>query len=113
MSPAELLVEQLAQVEIEAHFGDPQKLVAAMEERQGILIALQNTDTSSLDDGQRARFKERLGALLERDRELLLCAEKHLEELRKSLHQLVPARAAVRGYIEARSEHPAPLRRIG
>jgi hypothetical protein len=57
MSPAELLVEQLAQVEIEAHFGDPQKLAAAMAERQGILTSLQNTDTSSLDDGQRAGLR--------------------------------------------------------
>jgi Flagellar protein FliT len=113
MSPAELLVEQLAQVEIEAHFGDPQKLAAAMAERQGILTSLRNTDTSSLDDEQRARFKERLRALLERDQQVLLSAEKHLEETRKSMQQLVPARAAVRGYIEARSEHPAPLRRIG
>jgi len=113
MTEAEQLVERLANVELEAHLDDPAKLTAAMAERQGLLTMLQNTDTTKFDLESRDRFQARLKALLVRDEELLGRIAVHLEEKRKSLQQLVPGRAAIRGYRGTVTSDPPPMRRIG
>ncbi|MDB4972918.1 MAG: hypothetical protein JWN48_1259 [Myxococcaceae bacterium] len=110
---AEQLVEQLAQIDVESCFEDPTGLDLAMAERQAILTALQNTDTSTLPAEQRARLKQRLSEVLARNGELLLKAGERLEELRKAIQQLAPARAAVRGYGEQRSTPPGAIKRVG
>jgi hypothetical protein len=107
------LVERLAAIEVEAHFDDPERLLAAMTERQAILTSLQNTDTQSLSEERCARMKDRLRAVLVRNNELVIAAGLRLEEMQKSMQQLAPGRAAARGYGEPASSPPPALRRIG
>jgi len=107
------LVEQLAQIDVAACFEDPERLKAAMAERQAILTALQNTDTRVLSDDRRERLNERLQVVLKRNGELLLLASERLEMVRKAMQQLAPGRAAVRGYGEQREYHASSIRRVG
>lgn len=113
MSEAERLVERLASIAIEECFDDPERLLAAMAERQGLLTQLQNTDTSTLTDAQRMRFQTRLKAVLVRNEELLVRAGERLAETRKAMEQLAPGRAAARRYAESSLTATPGPRRIG
>lgn len=113
MSEAERLVEQLAAIAIEDCFDDPERLLAAMTERQALLTQLQNTDTSTLTDEQRSRFQTRLKAVSVRNEELVVLTGQRLQETQKAMEQLAPGRAAVRRYAEALGTVTTPQRRIG
>lgn len=113
MTEAEQLVEQLASIAVEECFDDPERLLAAMTERQALLTRLQNTDTSTLQDEQRMRFQTRLKAVLVRNEELREKASERLEETRKAMEQLAPGRVAVRRYAESLVAGTAPQKRIG
>ncbi|MDB4986035.1 MAG: hypothetical protein JWN04_1213 [Myxococcaceae bacterium] len=112
-SDAEQLVERLAEIDVESCLDDPERLTAAMQDRQAILTTLQNTDTRLLPDERRARLCERLVAVMTRNDELLVKARERLEEVRKSMQQLAPGRAAARGYGEQSAQPVSIIRRVG
>jgi hypothetical protein len=107
------LVDALANIALEEHLDDPDQLVQLMAERQALLQSIQQVDTSTLGEDERALLKERLQALLERDAARLTVMRELHEDARRQLDQLATGRAAVRGYGASDSQAPVSVRRIG
>lgn len=114
-SPFEQLIEQLEQISLAEHLEDPERLVAMLRERQNIVTALQGIDGRTLADELRASLKERLRAVLERDRALIERLRELQAETQRALEQAASGRAAARGYgVTAGANAPASsVKRVG
>jgi hypothetical protein len=84
-----------------------------LAERQTLLAEIQKTDASDLPPALRASIKERLQALLTRDAQVIEQLDGRRDEARKALEQLIPGRAALRGYGDIVAAHPQVVTRIG
>lgn len=107
------LVDALSAISLADEVDDPERLAAAVAQRQEILDQLQRSDTSALAPELRFELEMRVHAVLARDEEVLEYLQALQEHTRKALDQLHTGRAAVRGYgANVQSATPS-TRRIG
>lgn len=72
-----------------------------LAERQKLINAIQETDTSGLTASERERFHGQLTGIVERDKGMMARVLKSRVDHEKDQSNLVVARQAMRGYLKA------------
>ena len=92
------LIGRLERLWLDPQSADVGQLTRLLEQRQEVIIQLQNTDTSDLDPESRRSLAERIQAVRVRDERLASALAERQQEALTRLDGVTNARTAVRGY---------------
>lgn len=101
------LLDALDAIDLTVLADAPQDLADGLRRRQELLEALhRQTSTGELSEEERRTIAARLGTLLARDQQVGRKLQQALEDVGRSLGQMVAGRAAARGYAAAAGPKP-------
>ena len=94
----EALLQALEDAWIDPASAESEALTKLLLERQEILSRVQDSDSSTLNEGQRRRLAERVQGIIDRDEVLLAELLERQKAVRIQMERARQGRAAVRGY---------------